>query len=122
MPLIWALCERQWDNDKMKLKKSILRIFEVRAKPGNAELLRQKLSDTSVSVVNGKPGNLGYFFGENLSSDENDLMFISVWKDLESIKSLFGKEWEESFLPEGYDEIIESCSIKHIEFDGNLVS
>jgi len=106
----------------MKLKKSILRIFEVRAKPGNAELLRQKLSDTSVSVVNGKPGNLGYFFGENLSSDENDLMFISVWKDLESIKSLFGKEWEESFLPEGYDEIIESCSIKHIEFDGNLVS
>ena len=106
----------------MKLSKSILRIFEVRAKPGNAGLLKQKLSDTSVSVVNGKPGNLGYFFGENLSSDENDLVFISVWKDLESIKSLFGEEWEESFLPEGYDQIIESCSIKHIEFDGNLVS
>ena len=106
----------------MKLSNSILRIFEVRAKPGNIELLKQKLSDTSVSVVNGKPGNLGYLFGENISSEENDLVFISVWKDLESIKSLFGKEWEESFLPEGYDEIIESCSIKHIEFDGNLVS
>ena len=106
----------------MKLSKSILRIFEVRAKPGNAGLLKQKLSDTSVAVVNGKPGNLGYFFGENLSSDENDLVFISVWKDLESIKSLFGEEWEDSFLPEGYDKLIESCSIKHIEFDGNLVS
>lgn len=106
----------------MKISKSILRIFEVRAKPGNAELLKQKLSDTSVSVVDGKPGNLGYFFGENISSDGNDLVFISVWKDLESIKSLFGKQWEESFLPEGYDEIIESCSIRHIEFDGYLVS
>lgn len=106
----------------MKLDKSILRIFDVRAKPGSAELLKQKLSDTSVSVVKGKSGNLGYFFGENLSSDENDLVFISVWKDLESIKSLFGENWEESFLPDGYDEIIESCSIKHIEFDGELVS
>ncbi len=106
----------------MELKKCILRVFEVRAKPGNAGLLIQKLSDTSVNVVKDKPGNLGYFFGANLSSDENDLVFISVWEDLESIKSLFGEKWEESFLPEGYDEIIESCSIKHIEFDGNLVS
>ena len=106
----------------MELRNCILRIFEVRAKPGNVEILKQKLSDTSVSVVKGKPGNIGYFFGANLSSDENDLVFISVWEDLESIQSLFGEKWEESFLPEGYDEIIESCSIKHIEFDGNLVS
>ena len=106
----------------MNLSKAILRVFEVRAKTGKAEILKQKLSDTSVSVVKGKPGNLGYFFGENISSDGSDLVFISVWKDLESIKSNFGKEWEESFLPEGYEEIIESCSIKHIEFDGILAS
>lgn len=104
----------------IKLSNSILRIFEVRAKPGQAKTLRQKLSDTSVSVVDGKPGNIGYFFGENLSADENSLVFISVWKDLESVKSLFGEEWEESFLPPGYDEIIESCSIRHVEFDGKL--
>ncbi len=106
----------------MKLRKCILRIFEVRAKTGSADQLKQKLSNTSVSVVKGKPGNIGYFFGANLSSDENDLVFISVWEDLESIQSQFGEKWEESFLPEGYDEIIESCSIKHIEFDGNLIS
>ena len=104
----------------MQLSKSILRIFDVRAKPGKATLLKQKLSDTSVSVVKGKPGNLGYFFGENLSSDEHDLVFISVWKDLHSIKSHFGEDWEQSYLPEGYEEIIESCSIRHIEFDGFL--
>ena len=106
----------------MELRKAILRIFEVRAKQGNAELLKQKLSDTSVSVVKGKLGNLGYFFGENLSSDKNDLVFISVWKDLASIQALFGKDWEESYLPEGYDKLIESCSIKHVELDGKLAS
>ena len=106
----------------MKLNHAILRIFEVRAKPGKAGLLKQKLSDTSVSVVKNKPGNLGYFFGANLTAGENDLVFISVWKDLDSVKSLFGDDWQESFLPEGYDEIIQSCSIKHVEFDGSLES
>ena len=104
----------------MNLSKSILRVFNVRAKPGKAELLKRKLSDTSVSVVKGKPGNLGYFFGENILSDGNDLVFISVWKDLDSIKSHFGDDWEKSYLPEGYEEIIEACSIKHIEVDGSL--
>ena len=106
----------------MKLSKSILRIFEVRAKPGNTEVLKRKLSDTSVSVVNGKPGNLGYFFGENVTSDGNDLVFISVWKDLDSIKAYFGDDWEQSYLPEGYEEIIDHCSVKHVEFDGRLDS
>ena len=104
----------------MNLSRAILRVFDVRAKPGKAGLLKQKLSDTSVSVVKGKPGNLGYLFGENISSDGNDLVFISVWDSLESIKSHFGEAWERSYLPEGYDEIIESCSVKHIMFDGNL--
>ncbi len=106
----------------MSLSRSILRVFDVRAKPGKAELLKQKLSDTSVSVVKGKPGNLGYFFGVNISSDGNDLVFISVWDSLEPIKSHFGEAWEQSYLPEGYNEIIESCSIKHILVDGNLDS
>ncbi|MDJ0779207.1 MAG: hypothetical protein QNJ85_15160 [Gammaproteobacteria bacterium] len=105
----------------MELNKAILRIFEVRARAGCAGLLKQKLSDTSVAVVDGKPGNLGYFFGSNLSADENELVFISVWQDLESIKLRFGDTWQESFLPEGYAEIIESCSIRHVEFDGKLI-
>ncbi|MEO0368281.1 MAG: antibiotic biosynthesis monooxygenase [Pseudomonadota bacterium] len=104
----------------MQLSKSILRVFEVRAKKGAVEPLRQKLSDTSISVVKGKPGNLGYFFGQNLSTDGDGLVFISVWENLDAIKSYFGESWEESYLPDGYDELIESCSIRHIEFDGWL--
>lgn len=106
----------------MQLNRSIMRVFEVRAKSGKAKKLKEKLSDTSVSVVKGKPGNLGYFFGENLSSDPNDFVFISIWENLESIKSHFGENWQQSFLPEGYEEIIESCSIKHIKFDGRINS
>ncbi|MEL7536241.1 MAG: antibiotic biosynthesis monooxygenase [Pseudomonadota bacterium] len=106
----------------MKLEKSILRVFEVRAKPGNGEALKRKLSDTSVTVVDGKPGNLGYFFGKVLCANQDDFIFVSMWKDLESIRALFGETWEQSFLPEGYSELIESCSIKHIEVEGRFES
>ena len=60
------------NESEMKFDKAILRVFEVRAKPGKAELLKRKLAETSVAVVDGKPGNLGYFFGADLSSAEND--------------------------------------------------
>ena len=104
----------------MDFKKNILRVFEVCAIPGEAENLVQKLAETSVTVVKDKPGNMGYFFGKQLYSDDLDFVFISVWKDMESVKSHFGADWQHSFLPEGYEEIIESCSVKHIEFDGKL--
>ena len=104
----------------MNINNSIFRVFEVRAKEGKAESLRLKLSKTSVTIVKDKPGNLGYFFGKHLFSDEHDLVFTSVWKDLESIKSNFGDDWEQSYLPEGYEAIIESCSITHIAFSGHI--
>lgn len=105
----------------MRISKSIFRVFEVRAKAGKAENLKQKLSSTSIGVVKDKPGNLGYFFGKHLYTDQPDLVFISVWKDIEAVKSHFGADWQRSYLPEGYEALIESCSVKHIEFDGGLL-
>ena len=106
----------------MNINNGILRIFDVRAKAGKAAQLRQKLSDTSVAVVAGKPGNRGYFFGDNLTTGPDDLVFISVWENLAAVKAQFGEQWESSYLPEGYEELIESCSIKHLEVDGKLMS
>ena len=105
----------------MELSNAILRIFDVRAKDGKVDILRQKLSDTSVDVVKGEPGNLGYFFGESVSSEGNDLVFISVWKDLQSVQSKFGDQWQHSFLPPGYEALIESCSVRHVRCNGQLL-
>ncbi len=106
----------------MQLNNAILRIFDVRARAGMADILKRKLSATSVDVVKGEPGNLGYFFGESLSGDEHDLLFISVWQDLDSVKARFGENWQLSFLPEGYEDLIESCSIRHVKFSGELAA
>ena len=106
----------------LKIDKAVFRVFEARTKPGKLEMLRQKLSSTSVAVVNGEPGNLGYFFGEPLSSENDSLVFVSVWESLDAIKRRFGADWQESFLPEGYGDLIEICSIRHFRFDGEIRS
>ena len=69
----------------------IMRLFEVRVKPGAAEKLLQNFATTSAEVVRGKPGNLGYFFGRGVGDDDDMVVFTSLWKDLDAIKTRFGE-------------------------------
>lgn len=96
----------------------ILRLFEVTAKPGCAGTLLENFRNTSADVVRGQPGNLGYFFGSGLTVEGDRVIFASLWSDLEAIKARFGADWQESYLPPGYDALIERHSIRHIDLTG----
>ena len=93
----------------------ILRMFEVRTRPGCREKLLASFATTSAAVVRGEPGNQGYFFGHCVQGGENTVLFVSLWRDLDAVKARFGDDWQESYLPEGYEDLIETCSIRHLE-------
>ena len=93
----------------------LLRIFEVRTKSGCADELIQNFSTTSAEVVQGQPGNKGYFFGKCVQGGDNVVIFVSVWQDLDAVKARFGDDWQSSYLPAGYGELIEECSIRHFD-------
>jgi hypothetical protein len=109
--------EQHWKAKSMSDEKafsgSILRVFEARAKPGCADSLAEKFATTSIDVVRNQPGNQGHFFGKSVSDEDDVLLFVSVWRDLNDVKTRFGDDWESSFLPPGYSELIEECSVKH---------
>ena len=92
-----------------------MRLFHVRAKSGRAAELMEKFATTSADVVKNEPGNSGYFFGSGISSDADILVFASFWDGLPAIKARFGKDWQVSFLPEGYDDLIQECWVQHID-------
>ena len=98
----------------------LLRVFDVRAKPGQVSALREKLASTSIDVVRGEAGNVGHYFGRLHSSSNDALVFISIWSSLDAVKARFGDSWEESFLPPGYEALIEDCSIRHYVVEGEL--
>lgn len=92
----------------------ILRLFEVTPKPGHAAELLAKFATTSAAVVQGEPGNAGYFFGQSLPSEGDTILFVSVWQDLAAVQARFGEDWQSSFLPEGYEALIDRHSLRHL--------
>lgn len=95
----------------------VLRILEVQVKDGYVEELLENFSTTSSKVVEGHPGNRGYFFGRCVQGGENMVMFVSMWDDLDAVKQRFGDDWQVSYLPDGYEDLIETCSIRHVEVE-----
>ncbi|MEL6206052.1 MAG: antibiotic biosynthesis monooxygenase family protein [Pseudomonadota bacterium] len=93
----------------------IMRLFQVEAKPGCAQVLLEKFSTTSAEVVRGEPGNAGYLFGRGVATDGDYVVFASIWRDLQAVKARFGDDWQTSFLPPGYDDLIQDCSVRHID-------
>ncbi len=101
----------------MQTNGPFLRVFEVRAKAGCTETLLNNFATTSADVVQGKPGNNGYFFGRCVQGGEDVVLFVSVWKDLDAVKARFGDDWQVSYMPDGYEELIEECSVRHFDMN-----
>ena len=95
----------------------IMRIFDVQTRPGCAAELLGKFASTSAAVVEAEPGNLGYFYGHGVETAENTVMFVSIWADMAAVKARFGVDWQSSYLPPGYDDLIETCSVRHVQVD-----
>jgi len=91
----------------------ILRLFKARAKPNCEKALAEKLATSSVQVVRGEPGFLGFVCAGPANNADRDFVFASMWRDVEAIKARFGRDWHASFLPTGYAELIEECSVEH---------
>ena len=102
----------------MKNGGPVLRIFEARAKPGCAGRLLENFASTSAAVVTGEPGNRGYFFGRATEGNGDVVLFVSMWKDLDAVKARFGDDWQVSYMPEGYEDLIEDCAVRHFDMDG----
>ena len=96
----------------------ILRIFEVRTKPGCADTLLANFATTSADVVRHEPGNLGYYFGRSVEGDGNNVTFVSVWENLDAIRQRFGDAWQVSYMPDGYDDLVEDYGIRHVDVTG----
>jgi quinol monooxygenase YgiN len=102
-------------NESYELRPSvpIIRVFRARARQGCEKTLADKFATTSVQVVKGQPGFLGFLIAGPANDSQHDFIFASIWKDADAIKARFGEEWRVSLLPPGYSELIEECSVEH---------
>ena len=104
-------------SDRYELRSGapILRLFKARARPNCESALAEKLATSSVQVVRDEPGFLGFICAGPANNTDRDFVFASMWRDVDAIKARFGHDWRGSFLPSGYAELIEECSVEHYQ-------
>jgi quinol monooxygenase YgiN len=107
-------------NESYELRPSIpiIRVFWARAKPGHEKALADKLATSSIEVVQGRPGFLGYLAAGPANDHQREFIFATIWADAEAVKARFGEEWRVSHLPPGYAELIEECTVDHYHLTG----
>jgi len=80
--------------------------------------LADKLATSSVEVVQGQTGFLGYLVAGPASQHQHEFIFASIWANADAVKARFGEEWRVSLLPPGYAELIAECSVDHYHLTG----
>jgi quinol monooxygenase YgiN len=93
--------------------RPIARIFRAIAAPGCRDELLQRFHSSSAALVDSKAGCLGYRILEPVDASAPEVVFESIWRDLDAVKVAFGDAWQQSFLPEGYSVLMTAYSVHH---------
>jgi quinol monooxygenase YgiN len=93
--------------------RPIARVFRATAASGCRDELLRRFHSSSAALVNSKAGCLGYRIFEPVDASVPEVVFESLWRDLDAVKAAFGGAWQESYLPEGYAALMTACSVHH---------
>jgi quinol monooxygenase YgiN len=93
--------------------RPIARVFRATAAPGCRNDLLEKFHSSSAALVNSKVGCLLYRVLEPVDACASEVVFESIWRDLDAIKTAFGDAWQQSYLPEGYSSLMTTYSVHH---------
>jgi hypothetical protein len=91
----------------------IARVFRATAAPGCRDELLQRFHSTSATLVNSKARCLKYRILEPVDASASEVVFESIWRDLDAVKVAFGDAWQQSHLPEGYSALMTAYSVHH---------
>jgi quinol monooxygenase YgiN len=93
--------------------RPIARVFRATAAPGCRDELLQRFHSSSAALVNSKVGCLKYRILEPVDALAPEVVFESIWRDLDAVKVAFGDAWQQSHLPQGYSALMTAYSVHH---------
>ena len=62
-----------------------------------------------------QPGFLTYWMGAPRDDRPDDLAFVSVWRDVESIKGFAGERWQEGSIAPGEADLLVEAGVQHFD-------
>jgi quinol monooxygenase YgiN len=93
--------------------RPIARVFRATAAPACRDEVLGRFRSSSAALVSSKVGCLGYRILEPIDASAPEVVFESIWRDLDAVKAAFGDTWQQSYLPEGYSVLMMAYSVQH---------
>jgi transposase/quinol monooxygenase YgiN len=93
----------------------IIRVFAARLKPGARPAYERLCREKSAPTMRRQPGFLAYHIPDALPDRPDDFVFVSVWKDVESIRAFIGDRWQEVLIIPGEADMLEAADVYHYD-------
>ncbi len=74
----------------------IVRVFRAKVHQGKAEEFARFFLEEALPLVRQQPGLVSADAGCPLTPTDEEFVMVSVWKDLESLRSFCGDDWQEA--------------------------
>src|SRR5262249_38305194 len=91
----------------------IARLFRATAAPRSRDAVLKRSHSSSAALHNNRGGCLKYRILEPVDASAPEVVFESIWRDLDAVKVAFGEAWRQSHLPEGYSALMTAYSVHH---------
>ena len=100
----------------------ILRIFRARIHEDRVADFKKMVQEQSIPWLEESDGMLGYFPGEPFGANKRDFMMVTLWRDVDALKSFAGKDWDNPAVTDDEAPLVEAMSAEHyLRFDKEVL-
>ena len=93
----------------------IIRVFRARIRPGLNDDFERFLREGPIPKITSLPGLVAQHVGRPTSAAPDEFVYVSVWKDLESLRTFAGDDWEHAVIDPEEEHLLLETFIHHYE-------
>ena len=96
----------------------IVRVFRAVIRQGRIADFKNMVKEQSIPWLKSSEGMLGYFAGEPFDDNDREFTMVTLWRDLESVKTFCGDDWNNPIVTSDEAPLVEAMYADHyLHFD-----
>jgi transposase/heme-degrading monooxygenase HmoA len=93
----------------------IVRIFRAQLKPGRRAAYERLCREVSEPLMRAQPGCQTTHIAPPHTAQTSVFTFVSVWRDLDSLRGFAGERWQEATILPGEADLLETVRVEHYD-------
>lgn len=96
----------------------ILRVFRAVIRKDRIGDFKKMVQEQSIPWLKDSDGLLGYFAGEPFANNDREFAMVTLWRDLDALKSFCGEDWDRPVVTDDESPLVEAMFVEHyMRFD-----